>query len=47
MRSETYVTYIHTHTHTLWVEGGIFNVKPGGHKVATEFTRADLTKQKI
>jgi hypothetical protein len=42
MRSETYIIYIYT----LWVEGGIFNVPPGAHKVAIEFTRADLTKQK-
>lgn len=35
MRSEKYVTYT---VYTVWVEGGTFNVKPGGHKVAIEFT---------
>jgi hypothetical protein len=49
MRSETYVIYIYIYIYiyTLWVEGDIFNIKYGGHKVAIEFTRADSTKEKI
>jgi len=49
IRSETNVTHTHTYTRThthlyiyiLWVEGGTFNVKPVGHKVALEFTKTE------